>query len=169
MSTESFPEESNHGKSVSIVMFSGDYDKVIAAFHIATAAATMGAQVSIFFTFWGLNAIRKGLTPLPKRDIIQKLFGMLSKAGVSKLPLSRLNFMGIGRRLLDVEMRRKKTPGLDELIEMARSLGVEMIACTMSMGVMGVSKDDFIDGVEKFAGAATYFQNASESDVNLFI
>jgi peroxiredoxin family protein len=169
LSEEPAFENSEGPKKLSIVVFSGDYDKVFAAFSIATAAASMGAEVSLFFTFWGLSAIRKGQVSSPNRDVIQKLFGVLNRPGLSNLPLSKLNFLGIGRRLLSREMKKLRTPGLEELIDMARSLGVEMIACTMSMGVMGIPKDDFIDGVDKFTGAAAYFQNAAESDVNLFI
>ena len=152
-----------------IIVFSGDFDKVMAAFIIANGAAAMDDDVTMFFTFWGLNALRRpervaaaGKSPL------QKAFGFLMPRGPGRLGLSQLNFGGAGPRLMKRVMRQQGVSSLEELIDTAREQGVKMVACTMSMDVMGIKPEEMIDGLE-FAGVATYLGEADEANVNLFI
>ena len=152
-----------------IIVFSGDFDKVMAAFIIANGAAAMDDQVTMFFTFWGLNALRKdqyvattGKTPL------QKMFGFMMPRGPKKLGLSKMNFAGAGPKMMQRIMRQQKIMTLPELIATAREQGIKFIACTMSMDVMGLRKEELLDGIE-YAGVASYLGDADESNVNLFI
>ena len=152
-----------------IIVFSGDFDKVMAAFIIANGAAAMDDDVTMFFTFWGLNALRRpervsaaGKSPL------QRAFGFLMPRGPGRLGLSQLNFGGAGPRLMKRVMRQRGVSSLEELIDTARGQGVKMVACTMSMDVMGIKPEEMIDGLE-FAGVATYLGEADEANVNLFI
>ena len=152
-----------------IIVFSGDFDKVMAAFIIANGAAAMDDEVTMFFTFWGLNALRKdahvatsGKTPL------QKMFGAMMPRGPKKLGLSKMNFAGAGPKMMQRVMKQQNVMTLPELIETAREQGIKLIACTMSMDVMGLRKEELIDGLE-YAGVASYLGEADESNVNLFI
>lgn len=151
-----------------IIVFSGDMDKVMAAFIIANGAAAMGDEVSMFFTFWGLNALRKAKKVKVRKNFIEKLFGWMMPRGVEKLPLSKMNFAGMGKQMMKMIMKKKNVNSLPELIEMARDMGVKILACSMSMDVMGIKKEELIDGVE-IAGVATYLGEADEANVNLFI
>lgn len=151
-----------------IIVFSGDLDKALAAFIIATGAAAMGSEVTMFFTFWGLNVIRRP-EPVPvKKPFIQKMFERMMPRGAERLPLSKMNFAGMGPRLMKSLMKQKNVSSLPEMIETARALGVKMIACTTSMEVMGITKEELIDGTD-LAGVATYLGEANSADVNLFI
>ncbi|MDI3534470.1 MAG: hypothetical protein PWQ82_835 [Thermosediminibacterales bacterium] len=151
-----------------IIVFSGDMDKVMAAFIIANGAAAMGDEVSMFFTFWGLNALRKAKKVKVRKNFIEKLFGWMMPRGAEKLPLSKMNFAGMGKQMMKMIMKKKNVNSLPELIEMARDMGVKILACSMSMDVMGIKKEELIDGVE-IAGVATYLGEADEANVNLFI
>jgi peroxiredoxin family protein len=154
---------------VTIVVLSGDMDRVMAAFIIATGAAAMGMQVTMFFTFWGLNAIRRKGATSSAKDWLRKMFGILNKGGAETLPLSRFNFCGVGLRMMKRVMRENRMPGVPELLQMAQDLGVRFIACTTTMGLMGIRKDTLIDGVDQLAGVTTYLAEAREGSVNLFI
>jgi peroxiredoxin family protein len=152
-----------------IILFSGDFDKVVAAFVIANGAAAMDDEVTMFFTFWGLNALRrpeksssKGKTPL------QKAFSGMMPRGPGRLNLSHMNFAGAGPKMMKIAMRQQKVMSLDELIESARDQGIKMVACQMSMDVMGLRADELIDGIE-YAGVASYLGDTDEANVNLFI
>ncbi|MEA5137302.1 MAG: DsrE/DsrF/DrsH-like family protein [Candidatus Fimivivens sp.] len=151
-----------------IIVFSGDLDKAIASFIIANAAAAMGRKVSMFFTFWGLNVLRKSEKSNVKKDFMSKMFGMMMPRGSKKLGLSKMNMGGMGAKMIRGVMQNKNVDSLEDLIKMAQENGVELIACSMSMDVMGIAKEELIDGV-KLAGAAAMLANAEESDMSLFI
>jgi NADPH-dependent 2,4-dienoyl-CoA reductase/sulfur reductase-like enzyme/peroxiredoxin family protein/TusA-related sulfurtransferase/rhodanese-related sulfurtransferase len=160
------PAPANDGKT--LVVFSGDMDKVLASFVIANGAAAMGRPVTMFFTFWGLNVLRKTENQNVKKPLIDAMFGMMMPQGVSKLKLSKMNMGGMGTAMMRKVMKDKNIDSLEDLIKKAMENGVKMIACTMSMDVMGITKEELIDGVE-FAGVGTYLGDAEESNVNLFI
>ncbi|HXF92919.1 MAG TPA: DsrE/DsrF/DrsH-like family protein [Nitrospiraceae bacterium] len=154
---------------VTIVLLSGDMDRAMAAFIIATGAAAMGMEVTMFFTFWGLNVIRKDGATTTAKDWLRRMFGWLNKGGASRLPLSRFHFWGLGTKMMHKVMRDHRMPGIPELMQMAQDLGVRFIACTTTMGLMGVSKETLIDGVDQLAGVTTYLAEAKQGSVNLFI
>lgn len=154
---------------VTIVLLSGDLDRTMAAFIIATGAAAMGMQVTMFFTFWGLNAIRRKGARSSAKDWLRRLFGLLNKGGAESLPLSRFHFGGLGTKMLQKVMRENRMPGVPELMQTAMDLGVRFIACTTTMGLMGITKDTLIDGIDQFAGVTTYLAEAKQGSVNLFI
>jgi len=151
-----------------IIVFSGDLDKAIASFIIANAAASMGRKVSMFFTFWGLNVLRKPKKQNVAKDFISKMFGMMMPRGSKKLKLSNMNMLGIGPKLIRNIMFKKNINSLEELIEASIKNGIELVACTMSMDVMGIKMEELIDGV-KPGGAAAMIAHAEESDMSLFI
>ncbi len=154
---------------VTLVVLSGDMDRVMAAFIIATGAAAMGMQVTMFFTFWGLNAIRREGAKGTAKDWLRRMFGHLNKGGADSLPLSRFHFWGLGTRMMKLVMKQNRMPGIAELRAMALDLGVRFIACTTTLGLMGITKDTLIDEIDQFAGVSTYLAEAKDSQVNLFI
>jgi peroxiredoxin family protein len=154
---------------VTIVLLSGDRDRAMAAFIIATGAAAMGMQVTMFFTFWGLNAIRRKGTPSAAKDWLRRMFGVLNRGGAEGLPLSKFHFGGLGTGMMKRVMREHRMPGVPELIETAQDLGVRFIACTTTMGLMGITKETLIDGVDQLAGVTTYLAEAKQGSVNLFV
>ncbi|MET0515495.1 MAG: DsrE/DsrF/DrsH-like family protein [Nitrospiraceae bacterium] len=154
---------------VTIVLLSGELDKAMAAFIIATGAAAMGMQVTMFFTFWGLNTIRKKGATSSATDWLRRMFGVLNKGGADNLPLSRFHFGGLGTKMMKKVMKQNRMPGVPELMETAKELGVRYIACTTTLGLMGISKDTLIDGIDQFAGVTTYLAEAKQGSVNLFI
>ncbi len=156
---------------MTLILFSGELDKALAGFNLATAAASMGMEVVIFFTFWGLNILRKekSLTRSASGGLKRKLFGIFNKGGADNLPLSRFHFAGIGTKMMKQLMKEMKFPSLYELMKLAKSLGVRFVACTTTMGMMGLTKDDLIPEVDEYVGAATYLINAQESRINLFL
>lgn len=156
-------------EKATIIVFSGELDKVLAAFNIATGAAAMGMEVSIFFTFWGLNVVRKEKPTKSPSDLLKKMFGIVNRGGAKRLKLSKFHMGGIGTWMMKILMKKSMMPSVKEMVGMAHSLGVEMIACTTSMEFMGVEKEDLIDEVSRFAGVATYLAMARESKINLFI
>ncbi len=158
--------ESSNGTT--LVVFSQDLDKAIAAMIIANGAQSMGKQVSIFFTFWGLNILRKPKRVKVKKSFIEKMFGMMMPRGTEKLPISNMNMAGIGPKMIRGIMKQKNVESLQGLMKSAMDLGVRFIACAMSMDVMGIKKEELIDGIET-GGVATYLADASESNHNLFI
>ena len=156
-------------KKVTIVVFSGELDRVMAAFIIATGAASMGFEVVMFFTFWGLNVLKKNGGPVPAKGFLRKMMARMNRGGSKRLPLSRMDMYGAGRRIMKRSMRESGVPTVDDLMGMAKSMGVKMIACTTTMGVMGVPEEILRQEVDTVAGVATYLGNASEGNVNLFI
>jgi peroxiredoxin family protein len=154
---------------VTIVLLSGDMDRAMAAFIIATGAAAMGMQVTVFFTFWGLNTLRRKGSASSAKDWLRRMFGLLNKGGADSLPLSRFHFWGLGTKMMQKVMKQNRMPGVPELMETALDLGVRFIACTTTMGLMGITKDTLIEGVDQFAGVTTYLAEAKQGSVNLFI
>ncbi|MEO0185893.1 MAG: DsrE/DsrF/DrsH-like family protein [candidate division WOR-3 bacterium] len=154
---------------VSIIVFSGELDKCLAAFIIGTGAAASGMQVDMFFTFWGLSALRKKGVKVKGKSLIEKMFGMMLPKGADNLVLSKMNMMGIGTNMMKDVMKKKKVASLPELINIAIQLGVNLYACEMSMNVMGLKKEELIDGLKGVVGVATYLENASKAQITLFI
>ncbi|HET6673959.1 MAG TPA: DsrE/DsrF/DrsH-like family protein [Nitrospiraceae bacterium] len=154
---------------VTIVLLSGDLDRAMAAFIIATGAAAMGMQVTMFFTFWGLNTIRRKGAASSATDWLRRMFGFLNKGGADQLPLSRFHFGGLGTKMMQKVMKQNRMPGVPELMETAQDLGVRFIACTTTMGLMAIGKETLIDGIDQFAGVTTYLAEAKQGSVNLFI
>lgn len=160
--------DTNRGQGKTMVVFSGDMDKALASFIIANGAAAMGRPVTMFFTFWGLNILRKPEKQHVKKSAVEKMFGAMMPRGSSKLKLSKMNMGGMGTKMMKRVMREKHVETLENLMKQAMENGVKLVACTMSMDVMGIRKEEIIDGVE-FAGVASYLGDAENSDVNLFI
>lgn len=156
------------GKKKTIVVFSGEFDKVTAAFVIANGAASMGSEVTMFFTFWGINALRRDKNVAVKKNMIEKMFGWMMPRGADKLKLSNMNMGGMGLAMIKGIMKSKNVPSLPEFIESAQKAGVRMVACTMSMDLMGIKKEELIDGVET-GGVAMYLERAESGNVNLFV
>jgi peroxiredoxin family protein len=151
----------------SIIVFSGDMDKVFAAFIIATAAAAMGMETTMFFTFWGLKAIQKG-TPTGK-GLFGRMLSVMNRGGIDRLGPSKFNFGGLGRWMFKKMMADQNVTTLPEMLEMAIDLDVTLLACLMSMDVMEISRDDLIDEVDDVVGAATFIGTAKDSKIQLFI
>lgn len=157
------------GNDKSMVVFSGDLDKAIASFIIANGAASMGRKVTMFFTFWGLNILRKSEKTIGlKKNFIEKMFGKMMPRGAKKLGLSKMNMGGAGASMIRNMMKKKNVNSLDELIQSALDNGVKIVACQMSMDLMGIQKEELLDGVE-LGGVATFLGAAETSDTNLFI
>ena len=153
-------------EKASIVVMSGDMDKVMGAFIIANGAAAFDMQVSMFFTFWGLKAIQKG--NLTGKGIRGKMLGVMNRGGIDRLNPSKLSFGGMGRWMFKKMMKQRKVTPLPELLRQAQELGVKLTACEMSMNVMEIKKQDLIDGVQ-IGGVASFIADASESKFSLFI
>ena len=151
-----------------IVVLSGDLDKVLAAFICATTAAAMGMEVTMFFTFWGLNVLRKKKW-MSGRDILQRMMSLLNRGGADRLPLSKFNLLGMGPFFMKRMMRKSKIPSINEFIKLAKGAGVKFIACTTTFHFMGFKKEDFIEEVDTFAGAATFIEASRESKISYFI
>ena len=151
-----------------IVVFDGDLDKAIAAFIIANGAASMGKKVTMFFTFWGLNILRKDEKVSVKKGFIDRMFGAMMPRGSKKLKLSNMNMMGIGAKMIRKVMKDKNVSSLEDLIKSAVDSGIQIVACQMSMDVMGIRKEELIDGV-KIGGVGYYLGEAEDANVNLFV
>ena len=151
-----------------LVVFSGDFDKAIASFIIATGAASMGKDVTMFFTFWGLNILKKKGKEKVTKDTMEKMFDIMLPSHTGKLPLSKMNMMGMGPAMIKQIMKKHNVDDIDTLITNAINMGVRVVACAMSMDLMGIKKEEFIDGVE-IGGVASYLGAADDSGLNLFI
>lgn len=154
-------------RSVTIVVHSGDLDKLMAALIIANGAAAMGMRVSMFFTFWGLNALKNGRRERGK-NLLQRMVSWMMPSGPGRVRSSRMNFLGLGPRMFRTLMRRGGVPTLPDLVGSAREMGVSFIACCMSMDLMGIAKGELIDGIE-YGGVATYLAATQDAGTNLFI
>ncbi|PKQ27225.1 MAG: pyridine nucleotide-disulfide oxidoreductase [Actinobacteria bacterium HGW-Actinobacteria-4] len=152
----------------SMVVFSGDLDKVIAAFIIANGAIAMGEEVSMFFTFWGLNALRKSKPPRRQKKVMEKMFGVMMPRGAEKLTLSQMHMMGAGTAMIKGVMNKHAVPPLAQLIQSAQDGGARLLGCTMTMDLLGIAPSDLLDGVE-LAGVATFLGESQESGTTLFI
>jgi len=157
----------NQEKST-IVLFSGELDKAIAAFIIANGAAAYDHEVTIFFTFWGLNALRKDESVFVKKGWLERMFAKMMPRGADKLGLSRMNFGGFGPKMIKHVMKKHNALTLPQLIELAQEQGVKLVACTMTMDLLGLQKEELLDGIE-YAGVAAYLGDAADAKVNLFI
>lgn len=156
------------GKAKTLIMFSDDLDKALATFVLANGAAATGQKVSIFFTFWGLNVIKKTAKPKIKKDIFGRMFSMMLPSSSLRLHLSKMSMLGIGDRMMRHIMKRKGIDSLESLRQQAINNGVEFIACQMSMDVMGVQREELLDNVT-VGGVATYMERAEGANVNLFV
>lgn len=155
-------------KSTTLVVFSGDYDKTMAAFIIANGAAAYGHNVTMFFTFWGLNALKKDETIKMKKGKLEKMFGWMMPRGVDKMGLSKMNFAGIGPKMIKHVMKKHQAVPLPQLVEMAQEQGVRLVACTMTMDLLGIQKEELMDDID-YGGVAAYIGDAEEANMNLFI
>ena len=162
----SLPAAGGRGKT--LILFSDDLDKALATFVLANGAAATGQKVSIFFTFWGLNVLKKIQKPRTEKDIFGKMFGMMLPSSSLRLKLSKMNMMGLGSRMMRFLMKRKGIDSLESLRSQALAQGVEFIACQMSMDMMGIRREELLDEVT-IGGVATYMERADKANVNLFI
>ena len=151
-----------------IVVFGGDLDRVLAAFVIATGAAAAGLETSMFFTFWGLSALKKRGVRTAGKGFKQRMFALMTPEGTTGLGTSKLNFFGMGAMMLRSMMKEQGIASLEELMDMARDLGVKMTACTMSMDAMGIAKEELLAGLQ-YGGVAAFMADASRARVSLFI
>ena len=159
---ESLPED-----KIALVVFSGDLDKVLASFVIANGAAALGQEVSMFFTFWGLSVLKKKGS-LADKSLFQKMMAVMSPDNTTELPVSKMNYFGVGAKMLRKMMKDKNVDTLEDMISMSREMGVQMLACEMSRDVMGINDDELVDGIER-AGVAAFLSESLRSRTNLFI
>jgi len=156
-------------EKMTLIMFSGDMDKALAAFNLAIGAASIGMEVSMFFTFWGLNVIKKNEGPIKSKGIMRKMLNFMNRGGAKRLGLSKFHMFGMGKWMMGKLMNDVRFPSAQELMTMAHQSGVKFIACTTSMGMMGLGKEAFIPEVDSYAGVATYLADAKDGRINLFI
>lgn len=155
---------------ISIVVFSGDLDKVLAAFIIATGAVAMGMEAVMFFTFWGTPVLRDSKKKTGGKDLMGRMFGFMLPKGRDSIKLSKMNMAGMGTSMMKSLMKKKNVASLDEMFEMAAELGVKIYICEMSMSLMGFKKEEFIDYPNlEYVGVATFLEQAKNSKVQLFI
>ncbi len=160
-------EERQPADRVSMVVFSGDLDRVLAGFVVATGAAAVGQEVSMFFTFWGLNALKKQ-TRLAGKNLFEKMMAVMSPSSSLELPVSKMNYFGIGAKMLRKMMQDNNVSSLEEMMELAREMGVKLVACEMSREVMGIADEELVDGLET-GGVASFLADALDSRATLFI
>ncbi len=156
-------------QKLTLVVFSGELDKALAAFILATTGASMGMEVSMFFTFWGLNIIKKNEGSIKSKGLIRKMLNIMNRGGSRRLKLSRFNMLGLGTWMMKKLMKESNYPTIDEFITMAHQMGVKMIPCSTSCGIMGLAEDAFRSEVGSLAGAAYFLNEARQSQVTLFI
>lgn len=159
-------EITEQNDQASFAVFSGDMDKVMGAFIMAIGAATFDMDVTMFFAFWGLKPIQKG--NLTGKSFFERLLGLMNRGGIERIGPSRLNFGGLGRWLFKKMMKNNDAYSMSELLEQAQELGINLVACQMSMDVMGISIDDLVDGIE-IGGVGDFIDAASDSKFSLFI
>ncbi|MHA6482233.1 DsrE/DsrF/DrsH-like family protein [Paenibacillus sp. strain BS8-2] len=155
-------------EKTTIVLFSGDLDKAIAAFIIANGAAAYDHDVTIFFTFWGLNTMRKDEIVKTDKGWLERMFGRMMPRGAKRLGLSKMHMAGMGPMMIKHVMKKHNALTLPQLIELAQEQGVKLVACTMTMDLLGLQQEELLDGME-YAGVAAYLGDATEAKVNLFI
>lgn len=155
-------------KKTTIVLFSGDYDKAMAAYIIANGAAAYDHEVTIFHTFWGLNALRKDNQVKTNKGFLEKMFGKMMPRGANKMGLSKMNYAGMGPKMIKSVMKKHQAMPLPDLIEMAQEQDVKLIACTMTMDLLGLQQQELLDEIE-YGGVAAYIGDAEDGNVNLFI
>lgn len=155
-------------KKTTIVLFSGDYDKAMAAYIIANGAAAYDHEVTIFHTFWGLNALRKEENVPVKKGFIERMFGKMMPRGASKLKLSKMNYGGFGKKMIKDIIEKHNAVPVPELIKLAQELDVKLVACTMTMDLLGLQQEELLDDIE-YAGVGAYLGDVEDGNVNLFI
>lgn len=155
-------------KKTTIVLFSGDYDKAMAAYIIANGAAAYDHEVTIFHTFWGLNALRKDALTSMKKGFMEKLFGKMMPRGADKMGISKMNYLGMGQKMIKNVMKKHNAMPLPQLIELAQEQDVKLIACTMTMDLLGLQKEELLDEID-YGGVAAYIGEAENGDISLFI
>ncbi len=155
-------------RATTMVVFSGDMDKVMASMIIANGAVALGHKVTMFFTFWGLNALRKESNVKVKKSFLDRMFGAMMPKGLKRLKISKMNMMGMGTKMMKYTMKKKNVDTLESLVQQAKENGVDLVACTMSMDVMGIKAEELIDGIT-YGGVATYIGEAQEAQNTLFI
>lgn len=160
-------EETQPEDKIALVVFSGDLDRVLAAFVIATGAAALGQEVSMFFTFWGLSVLKKD-SSLSGKDLFEKMMSVMSPSNSTQLPVSKMNYFGVGAKMLRQMMKDNNVSSLEEMIDMAKEMDVKLLACEMSKDVMGIQDDELMDGLES-AGVAAFLGESLRSRTNLFI
>jgi len=158
-------------EKLTIAVLSGDLERASAAFMLATTGASMGMEVSMFFTFWGLNIIKKNEGSIPSKGLMRKMLNFMNRGGSKRLKLSRFNMLGLGTWMMKRLMKDTNMPSIDEFITMAHEMGVKLIACTTTCGVMGIPpvEDAFRSEVTSLSGAAYFLGLARQSEVTLFI
>lgn len=156
-------------EKMTIVVFSGELDKALAAFIIATTGASMGMDVSMFFTFWGLNILKKNEGAPDGKGIMKKMLNFMNRGGSRRLKLSKFHMFGMGTAMMKKFMKESNLPSIDEFIQMAKDMGVKLIPCSTSCGVMGIGEGAFREEVGSLAGAAFFLNEARQSKVTLFI
>ncbi len=155
-------------KSTNIILFSGDYDKAMAAYIIANGAAAYDHKVTIFHTFWGINALRKDGHVEVKKGVLEKLFGWMMPRGAEKLGLSKMQMLGMGPKMIKHVIKKHNALTMEQLIKMAQEQDIHLVSCTMTMELLGLKEEELLEGV-RFAGVAAYLANAEDGNVNLFI
>nr|WP_197494712.1 DsrE/DsrF/DrsH-like family protein [Solibacillus silvestris] len=155
-------------KRTTIVLFSGDYDKAMAAYIIANGAAAYDHEVTIFHTFWGINALRKQEPVTVKKGFLEKMFAKMMPRGTEKLGLSKMQMLGMGPKMIKHVMNKHNALTLTQLVEMAQEQDIKLVTCTMTMDLLGLQKEELLDGIE-YAGVAAYLADAEDGNVNLFI
>ena len=155
-------------KRTTIVLFSGDYDKAMAAYIIANGAAAYDHEVTIFHTFWGINALRKQEPVAVKKGFLEKMFAKMMPRGAEKLGLSKMQMFGMGPKMIKHVMNKHNALTLTQLVEMAQEQDIKLVTCTMTMDLLGLQKEELLDGIQ-YAGVAAYLADAENGNVNLFI
>ncbi|MFC1489574.1 DsrE/DsrF/DrsH-like family protein [Candidatus Latescibacterota bacterium] len=153
---------------MSLIIFSNDFDKAMAAFILATGASSSGMEVTMFFTFWGLSLLRKKNYKRKGKTLVERMFGFMLPEGPGGTSLSKMNFLGAGTKMMKSIMRKKEIFQLEDLMDMAKKLDVKIVACTTSMEIMGIKREELIDDID-VGGVATYLGSAKDSSVSLFI
>lgn len=156
-------------EKMTIVVFSGDLDKALAAFIIATTGASMGMDVSMFFTFWGLNILKKNEGSIKSKGLLKKMLNRMNRGGTKRLKLSKFHMFGLGTAMMKQFMKESNVPTVDEFIKMAQEMGVKLIPCSTTCGVMALGEGAFREEVGSLAGAAFFLNEARQSKVTLFI
>ena len=167
--TETTTEGKIKAKKINLIVFSGEMDKVLAALNIAIGGASMGMDVTMFFTFWGLNVIKKNEGSIKSKGIMRKMLNLMNRGGSKRLPLSKLNMLGLGPWMMGKMMKDVNFPSVEELMKMARDMGVKFITCTTTVGMMGITPEAIVPESNEWAGVSTFLANTDDGSVNLFI
>ena len=160
---------SEEKEKLTIVVFSGDLDRALAAFMLATTGASMGMDVTMFFTFWGLNILKKNEGGIKSNGLMRRMLNFVNRGGTKRLKMSKFNMFGLGTWMMKRLMKEINMPSIDEFISMAQQMGVKMVPCSTSCGMMGLPADAFRKEALSLTGAAFFLGEARESKVTLFI